>query len=105
MYPVVKIVKGVLGLNYVIKSPGNNSEILFKANNASIRNAVIICSPCIFLGIFRFQFAFHKRGKDPTEVVIFRDQRTQVLEVAPGISPLLGLCIAYAVDRLNRHIC
>jgi hypothetical protein len=101
MYPVVEIVQSVLGGEYVIKSPGNDGEILFKATHGNIRTALICCGPCVLLGAIPFKFEFHKRGQEPKEVVLFRDQKAQVMEVAAGTSPLLGICMAYAVDRLT----
>jgi hypothetical protein len=104
MYPVVEIVQSVLGKNYTIKSPGNDGEILFKATNGNIRAALICCGPCLLVGVIPFKFAFHKRGQDPKEVALYRDQSAQVLEVTAGTSPLLGICMAYAVDRLTRPV-
>jgi hypothetical protein len=40
----------------------------------------------------------------PPPLILVRDQAVRKLEIGPGISPLLAVCVTYAMDRLTRPI-
>jgi len=132
MYPLYSIQQGVFGKSYLVQSwktlEGRNGKcrtLQWKAENANFRK-ILLCCPCIiFLGVCMWRFEFqdlntqrrvrpwnrkhwlwqHRGSSASTDVpVMIRDQEFRTLTVASGASPLLALCVTYAMDRLTRSI-
>lgn len=102
MYAVASLYQGTFGGDYTLKSSQNN-KVLMKASNSNITWTLICCPCAIMCGGCKWELAFYKpHGGEPALV---RDQGAQLLGVAAGENPLLGVCIAYAVDRQTTVAC
>ncbi len=126
LYPIASVVQSVCGKTYTVLSP-DRETIRWRATNGKFRKMLLCCPWCIAVGVCMWEFEFedlnlqqlhsHSRWQgyhvapgqseesSPRDSVVFsRDQDIRFLNVAPGTSPLLALCVAYAVDRLTRPI-
>lgn len=103
MYPVVSIYKS-LTRNYVVTA-FQDSSILMRHKDGFLFSALSFSPFCMILPICRRQFTFYKPGDNPRRFLILRNQEAAILSVAHGASPLMGVCIAYAVDRMNQSSC
>lgn len=104
MYPRAYIQQSIFGKKYTVKLSKDDS-VLLKAKNGNIRTTLLCCPMCLLLDMFRWRLEFYQPGQHPRQNLILRNQDTETLEIAFGSSPLLGLCISYAVDRLTSPTC
>jgi hypothetical protein len=98
MYPFASLEQSSLGKNYRLYSCKDH-ELLMEASNPKLRFALLCCMCCMALGAFRWKLAFHKPRHEKT--LVLRNQTTDEVTVEPGTSPLLAVCMSYALDRLT----
>jgi hypothetical protein len=104
MYALASIHKSVLGSNYGLISCQDGSALM-KHKNGKILSA-FLCSPFgVILGLCKLQFTFYKPGEHPRRFLVLRNQEAAIVSVDPGASPLMGVCMAYAVDRMTTYVC
>jgi hypothetical protein len=89
-----KIRQSVLGKKY--KPYDDNDNVLLKAKNGNIRCALFLL-PCLFCNP-TWRLEFYKPGHSEDKVIV-RDQGEGIVTVAPGESPLMAVCVAYAIDK------
>jgi hypothetical protein len=94
--PVFKatIQQSVLGKK--CKLYDDNENVLLKAKNGNIRFADLLL-PCL-LCCHAWRLEFYKPGHSEDKVLM-RDQGEGIVTVAPGESPLMAICVAYAIDK------
>jgi len=105
LYLVGKLYQGTLGGHYTLKSSQGNT-ILMKASNSNIKWTLICCMGAILFGCCKWKLSFYRpHGGRRGGLAIVRDQAADNVSIAVGESPLLGVCLAYAVDRQTTLAC
>ena len=105
IYPLGELKQGVFGGGYRLQSSRGNHAVLLEASNRNITWALLCCPLAILCGCCHWRLSFYEPGQQGhrrsrrQRPAIVRDQEAQVVRIAAGASPLLGICIAYAVDR------
>jgi hypothetical protein len=99
-YPRSRLTQSTFGKNYTLyvkKTETMPVEVVLTATNGNIRAMLLFTAMlCSCKG---FKLEFYEPGQ--SHPAILRNQKDDSITVAPGQSPLMGVCLAYAVDRLT----
>jgi hypothetical protein len=133
-YPLVTVTQGIFGKTYMVESVDGSSIRWRANNPSFRRTLLFCpCLIFLGCCVWEFEFddliaksggadkfrswisarpgARLSGGDEETEpaeqlspVVLRRDQLAQKLEIEKGVSPLVAVCVAYAMDRLTRSV-
>lgn len=105
MYQLATLEQSPLGNTYQLVSYENRRKVLLRATNPGICWTLLCCTMCFLSGCFKWELAFYEPGAGPRDKSVVRHQQKERVTVEPGASPLLAVCLAYALDRLTIPAC
>jgi hypothetical protein len=109
LYPFASLEASPLGRNYRLYACKDH-ELLLKASNPNIRCTRLCCALCCTLCClygwlpWQWKLTFRKPGNRKDAVILWNQMTAQVT-VTAGTSPLLAVCMSYALDRLTTPTC